>query len=305
MKTILIAGGSGMIGQKLTELLKDRYKIYILSRKPQTSNHKNVTYFRWNPAHNEIDETAFDSDILINLSGEGIADKRWSSDRKKLLIDSRVKPIEFLHKKLLEKRKKYEVIINASAIGFYGDVPTETLTEKSQKGGGFLSDSTAMWEKASRRIADCAERLAILRIGIVLSNKGGALPKMLMTAPIGMLNYFGNGKQYYSWIHIDDLIGIFEKVITDSNYTGIINAVSPDPVTNKTFIKKIEEASQKKYFKISAPTIALRILLGEMADVVLNSNKIIPEFLQKVNYPFLYPTIEDALKNLIKSSKQK
>ncbi|MFM2393038.1 MAG: hypothetical protein RLZZ546_1020 [Bacteroidota bacterium] len=299
MKTILIAGGSGMIGQRLTELLQDRYYILILTRNTRVSNHKNVSFLKWNPAHYEIDETAFQADILINLCGEGIADKRWTSNRKKLIIDSRVKPIEFLHKKFIERRKKLDTIICASAIGYYGNVPTETLTEKSQKGGGFLSDSTSMWEKASRRLHDCTDRIVILRIGIVLSRKGGALPKMLMTSGMGMLNYFGNGRQYYSWIHIDDLANIFDKALLDSQYTGTINAVAPDSVTNRVFIENIEKASERKFFKISVPTFVLRLLLGEMADVILNSNKIHPSVLLNINHSFLYSTLHEALKNLI------
>ncbi|HMP30804.1 MAG TPA: DUF1731 domain-containing protein, partial [Saprospiraceae bacterium] len=172
----------------------------------------------------------------------------------------------------------------ASAIGYYGDRKAEILDENSKSGKGFLSECSILWEDSSKLLEGFSQTMNILRIGIVLSTKDGALPKMLMTKSVGMLNYFGNGKQYYSWIHIDDLVKIFIEILAKRLPSGIINAVALTPITNKNMMYQIAEKLGGIPLVMSAPEFAIRLGLGEMADVVLNSNRVIPRFLEQNSF---------------------
>ncbi len=297
MKSILIAGGSGLIGQRLVELLSPYYELKILSRKKH-ANTSNVKYFLWNTDTDEIDIEALKSDIIINLSGAGIADKRWTDIRKKELIDSRVKPANLIAEKLKKYNIQPKLYIGASAIGYYGDRADEVLIESSKIGKGFMAECCEAWENASAKVHPFVERFINLRIGIVLSKNGGALPKILMTTPLGLLNYFGDGSMYYSWIHIDDLCKIISDAIEDNHYRGTINAVSPTPLTNKDFVKNLSLSMPSKKLILPAPTFAIKLALGEMSAVVLNSNRVIPQKLIDVKHKFLYEEINaDVLKN--------
>jgi uncharacterized protein len=298
MKSILIAGGSGLIGQRLTDLLSKKYEVRILSRSKR-ENKGNVKYYQWDPMANEIDPEALDSHILINLAGGGIADKRWTSSRKKELIDSRTIPTDLIANHLKKNKLKPMLYIGASAIGFYGDKDDEVLTEASKVGEGFLADCCVQWEGASRKIEPLVDRFILLRIGVVLSKKGGALPKLLMTSSFGLLNYFGDGSMYYSWIHIDDICGIVEVAIDDNRYTGIINAVAPEPLQNKDFVKEISKGLPSSKLVISAPALAIKLALGEMSAVVLNSNRVLPTQLQKWNYQFKFMKVSDSIRDLV------
>jgi uncharacterized protein len=297
MKSILIAGGSGLIGRRLAEQLSDKYEVIILSRKKQ-KNEGTIKYLYWNPEVNEIDPEALKSNIIINLAGAGIADQRWTNSRKKELIKSRVVPATFIANQLKKNGLRPMLYIGASAIGFYGDRDDEVLTETSSMGQGFMAECCKQWEDASRKIEDYVERFIILRIGVVLSKKGGALPKLLMTSPFGILNYFGDGKMYYSWIHIDDICGIVKSALEDSRYCGIINAVAPEPLQNKEFVNEINNGLISSKIILPAPTFAIKIALGEMSAVVLSSSRVIPNQLQKWNHHFSYIAVTEAVKDL-------
>jgi hypothetical protein len=187
-------------------------------------------------------------------------------------------------------------------VGFYGDREDEKLYESSTSGKGFLAECCKLWEDSAKEMSPFVNRLIINRIGIVLSTMGGALPKILMTKSIGLYNYFGNGQQYYSWIHIDDLCGIFLEQIEDNSYSGIFNAVTHKPLTNKQFTLEIKEALNGNLV-MPAPTFGLRLVLGEMANVVLNSSRVIPKNLKKQAYTFKHKELGPAVKDLVNRKK--
>ena len=292
---ILISGGTGLVGSRMVQLLKDRFDITILTRN-KSMEKDGIRYLSWNMLEN----SHLDVDIVINLAGAGIADKRWTDSRKKELIDSRVKTNEQLAAYFRKKNIVPELFIGASAVGFYGNRGDEILTEKSIAGSGFLAECSVLWEESSMLFDKIAERMAIVRIGIVLSTKDGALPKMLMTKMLKTYNYFGDGSQYYSWIHIDDLCRIFEFIINNDNLSGILNAVAPEPITNKDMTKNIGKAISGTAIILPAPALALRLALGEMSDVVLNSTRVYPENLLKQGFNFQYTDPGVAVKDLIK-----
>jgi len=259
-RRVLIAGGSGLIGSRLTELLVEQgYHIHILSRKKRP-NTKTTSYFQWDFSAMTIDSEAVDVDYIINLTGAGIADARWTEKRKELLMSSRTNAAKLILQAIQKSSSKPKAYVSASAVGFYGDRAAEVLTESSAPGEGFMADCCVAWENAAQSLASVVDRLVINRIGIVLSKNGGALPKILMTKPV--YTYFGDGKQYYPWIHIDDVCQIFIDSMEDSSRSGIYNA-------------------------------------GQMANVVLNSNNVVPQRLQAAGYQWQFADLGDAVKDIM------
>jgi len=290
MATILIAGGTGLIGQRLSQLLTDKgYIVIHLSRKERLA--AKFPAYKWDVVKGEIDMQAIEqADYIVNLAGAGIVDKRWSKSRKKLIIDSRVDSNRLLKKAFAEAKKKPEAYIAASAIGYYGKTDNDFVDEDSKPGNnGFLTESCILWENAIKEIDDPDIRQVILRVGIVLSTKGGALDKILLSFKFGVGSYLGDGSQYYSWIHIDDICQMFIKGIEDNQMQGIYNGVGPDPVTNKELTIEIKEALGRPALIIPAPAAALRLAMGEMADMVLFSTR----------FPNLLLAIKDLLKRKI------
>lgn len=291
---ILIAGGTGLVGSRMVQLLREKFDITILTRN-SLQEVNGIKYLSWK----DLSQSGIDPDIVINLSGAGIADKKWTSTRKKELIDSRVKTNEQLAQYFSSNKLKPKLFIGASAVGYYGDRGEEHLTEFSQAGSGFLAECSILWEKSSMLFDNIAQRMAIVRIGIVLSTKGGALPKMLMTKALKIYNYFGDGSQYYSWIHIDDLVGIFEYIINNKMLSGIFNGVAPEPITNKEMTRKIAHAVSGTALLIPAPSMVLRLVLGEMADVILNSTRVYPKNILTAGFDFKHTDPGSAVLNLI------
>lgn len=297
-ETILLAGGTGLVGSRLLEMIDySRYTVHILSRKKKADT-ENINYFTWDFKNMEIEDGAVNVDYIINFTGAGIADARWTDARKKLLINSRVDSSKLIKKGLEIANHKPKAYISASAVGYYGDRGSEKLTEASPVGEGFMAECCDLWEKSALELVPYTNRLIINRIGIVLSTKGGALPKILMTKAVGIYNYFGSGSQYYSWIHIDDLCSIFLKNIENESMNGVFNAVAPQPLTNKDFTVAIKD-SLGGIAALPAPKFGLRLLLGEMADVVLNSNRVYPEKLEKDQFYFDYSDLGIAVKDLV------
>ncbi|MBK9151265.1 MAG: TIGR01777 family protein [Saprospiraceae bacterium] len=297
-KKILIAGGTGLVGKAFTASIdRDKYEIYVLTR-GKSGDRDGIHYIQWNPDDYFYTES-IPAEIIINLAGAGIADARWTDARKKILVDSRVKSAATIMKMIEASGSRPEVYISASAVGYYGDRSDNWLNEDSEAGAGFMADCCVQWEEAATATGKHASRTVILRIGLVLSLKGGALPKMLMTAPLRIFNYFGNGRQYYPWIHIHDLVNMLHFAIENTALSGIYNAVAPHPVTNKQMVESI--ASLYTGFKLilPAPAFALQILLGEMSRVVLNSNRVSAAKILEAGYRFSYEKIGDALKNLL------
>jgi len=298
LKTVLIAGGSGLVGSRITQLLdSNKYHINILTRSPKPAS-ENITYYHWDIDRGIIDENALDADYLINLTGAGIADSRWTEKRKKILIDSRVKSTLLIQSEMKKKNKKFEVVISASAIGYYGHQGDAILDEESDPGEEFLSECCKLWEDASEKLSEVAVRNKIIRVGLVLSAKGGALPKILMTKSLKIFNYFGNGQQFYSWIHIDDMSRMFIYLLENESQYKIFNGVSPRPLTNKKFTEEVREAAGGGLV-LPAPAFGLKIALGEMANVVLNSNRVIPRNFELDGFKYDFPNLGEAVKDLI------
>ena len=298
MKNILIAGGTGLVGIHLSRILKDRgYNVMHLSRKPQSNGEFQA--FAWDIDKGMIDEKAFqEADYIINLAGSGIADKRWTEARKKDIIDSRVNSTRLLKKYLTNMPHKVKAYLSASAIGYYGDRKDELLSEESPSGTGFLTESTVAWEDSIQEIAQTGMRTIAVRIGIVLSTEGGALPQMLIPFMFRLGVYFGDGEQWFSWIHIDDLCNIFVWAIEKDKTSGIYNGVAPQPLNNYDLTKAISKAKGGGYLMFPAPAFMLRLFMGEMADVVLNSSRVSSKHLENTGFHFKYPEAVTALKDI-------
>ncbi len=298
---IVIAGGTGLVGSRLVQLLDtDMYDLTILTRgKSRTEG--NINFAHWSPSKSEFELDITDVDHIINLAGAGIADARWTDSRKQLLIESRTVSTELIATQLRTHNHTLKSYIGASAIGYYGDRDDEILTENSDPGDGFMVKCCELWETAHKQVISHTSSSTLLRIGIVLSTKGGAFEKIHLPMKLGMANYFGNGKQYCSWIHIDDLCRMMIHELTPSkNGHEIWNAVAPEPLRNKEFIKQIKSGLDSKAIVAPAPAFALRLLLGEMSQVVLNSNRVLPNIPISKHFHYKFPNLSDAAKDIVK-----
>ncbi len=298
MPTVLIGGGSGLIGMRLSYLLKQQgYEVIHLSRKADLK----ATYprYKWNLETGEVDDEAIrKADFVINLAGAGIADKRWTASRKKLIIESRVKSMLLFKNAFKKIGKSPTAFIAASATGFYGDQGEEWLDENSKAGEGFLAESTQAWENSTIELEALDTRIVTIRIGIVLSTKGGALPKLVLSQKFRIGTYFSTGNQYYPWIHIDDLCSIFIKSIEDNKMAGTFNGVAPNSVTNYQLTKAIATAKKINVIMAPAPAFLLRLGMGEMADVVLTSARVSAKKMENTGFEYKFPDLTLALIDL-------
>jgi uncharacterized protein len=298
MKKILIAGGTGLIGTHLSRLLKNRdYEVTHLSRRANPT--AEFPTFAWQPETGSFDPKAFEKvDAIINLAGAGIADKLWSKKRKREIIDSRTSTNALIAKYLRSEKHSIQTYISASAIGFYDNRGDEMMDETSAVGTGFLAESTDAWEKAIAEVAATNVRTVALRIGVVLSPEGGALQKMLIPFMFRLGVYFGNGRQWTSWIHRVDLCNIFLWALENPTIQGTFNAVAPGPLSNFDFTKAISTAKGGGYLLLPAPAFALRLGMGEMADVVLGSTRVSSQKIENQGFRFRFPEALGALKDL-------
>lgn len=299
MAVVLIGGGSGLVGSRLSELLITQgHEVRHLSRSAKSSN--GIQTYQWDVNAATYDAAAFANvSHVINLAGAGIVDKRWTPARKKVIIESRTKSTRLLKKGIAEHGQTVKAFLSASAIGYYGDRGETLVDETSAPGDGFLSESVKQWEAAIKEIPDELQLpTLILRIGIVLSTKGGALPQMLL--PLSFLTsvYFGDGQQWYSWIHIDDMCRLFIKGIDDEDFRGLYNGVAPAPKRNKDFAQALIDATNSSALLVPSPVFAMKIALGEMAHTILDSNKVSAQKVQEADFEFQYPELVDAVKHL-------
>ena len=304
MKTILIAGGTGLIGTRLTDILvKEGHQVKILTRSQKKSKIENISYHQWDLQSQTADSKAFDCDAIINLTGAGIADKRWSSDRKKIIIDSRVNSTRLI-KKMVSMVQNKPMYVGASAVGIYGD-SEEVMMKESETSSDqdFMVEVCKVWEDAHESLSTVVKDISIVRIGVVLSTKGGALKEMLKPLKLACQGvYFGDGSMVYSWIHIDDICYIMKDLVIGKLPAGLYNAVAPQPSTNKEIIEAMIEERGKFAVKIPAPAFVLKLALGEMSSTILNSTSVSSERIEKVGYRFKYPTINKALRNIFDQS---
>lgn len=292
---VLITGGSGLIGKALTKrLLAEGHQVNILTRK---ITHKTAAKeFLWD--NKTIDNQAFeDVEVLVHLAGAGVADKKWTAQRKQEIIDSRVKSLELIAEKYTGTSLK--AIVGGSAIGYYGGDSDEIdNNENSPNGSDFMADCCIKWEKGEEDFAKkLSLRLVKIRTGVVLDPNDGALPKIILPVKYYAGSPIGSGKQWMSWIHVDDIIEIFFRSILDNNISGIINGVAPNPVRNKDFTKLVAEILNRKIFLPNIPAFVLKMILGEMSVLVLGSSKVHNK--QTLPFSLKYEYLEDALKDLL------
>ena len=295
MKNILITGGTGLIGKRLSSILKSNgYHVRLLSR--EKINHKSDQVFTWNINKRSLDQNALkDVDHIIHLAGAGIADEKWSNKRKKDIIDSRVISTELLYNSVKKQKVPLKTFISASAIGYYGSITSETIfKETDQAASDFLGKVCNLWEQSIFQFKKLKIRTVALRTGIVLSNNGGALKKI--TGPI--IAPLGNGKQYMPWIHIDDLCKLYIHAIEDDRFKGAYNAVSPEHQTNYSFSKTVAKIYKTPLLPIGAPKFILKAILGEMSTIILNGSRISSNKIKTLGFKFDYEKLENALKNL-------
>lgn len=300
MATILVTGGTGLVGKALTRALtaKGHYCI-VLTRKPDPDK-EGVRYAGWDPGAGRLDKEALqEADFIIHLAGAGVADKRWTPDRKKEILDSRVKSGELLVKELAGVPNKVKAVISASAIGWYGadpEVPNpHPFTEEYPADSAFLGDTCRKWEESLQPLTETNIRLVKYRIGIVLSREGGALKEFLKPLRIGVAAILGNGKQIISWIHLDDLVNLFIYAIENERINGVYNAVAPNPVSNKVLTLALARTRNRFFVPLPVPSFMLKIIMGEMSIEVLKSSTVSAAKIQQTGFSFLYPEIQAAL----------
>jgi uncharacterized protein (TIGR01777 family) len=295
---ILIFGGSGNIGKFLAKKLIDRnFEVINISRNINKS--KNSLPFVSN--HLELNDSQTllqnfkDSDAIVNLAGFPISEK-WTAENKKLMYDSRIDTTNYIVD-LINQSNKSLTFVSTSAIGFYGSRQDEFLQENSSSGNDFMSKICVDWEKSAKKVNENI-RLVIPRIGIVLEKNSGALPKMLLPFKLFAGGKLGSGHQWMSWIHIEDLVNLFVEIIINHKYNGIVNAVSPNPITNSDFTKAISKVMKRPAIA-PVPEFALKLILGESSALVLNSQKVLPQVANSHKFIYKFEEVENALLDLI------
>ena len=297
MQKVLISGGSGLVGSMITQkLLQKGYEVSILSR----SNKKipGVSVYQWDPAQNKMDPEALQNvNCIINLAGASVASGRWTDSQKQQIYNSRIDATKTLKKFLLHQEKKPQLFISASAIGYYG-YQSKVFTESDPPGQGFLAKVTVDWEEEAFKTREHGVRVAIVRIGVVLSEKDGALPKLVLPIKYYLGAPLGSGQQVISWIHIDDLSNLFIHLF-ENKIEGIFNAAAPNPVTNKQLTQVAANTIGKKLWLPNVPSFALKLALGEMSQVVLKSQLVDGNKIEETGFNYRFPEINSALQNLL------
>jgi uncharacterized protein (TIGR01777 family) len=301
MSKILITGASGLIGTELSSyLLSKGFEVVQLSRRKSTSAIK--TYL-WDLERNYIETGALNNiDHVVHLAGAGIADKRWTAKRKQEIIDSRVKSAKLLFNEMEKLEIKPKSFISASAVGYYGAITSEKIySEDDKPGSDFVANVCMKWEESTRQFSELGIRTVQLRFGVVLSPKGGALKKMLLPTKLGFGSALGSGKQFFPWIHISDAINVVEKSIKDEQIRGTYNLVSPSYNDYDSFAKTLAKVLNKPYYIPNVPKFALKLVYGEMANIILEGSRISSKKLIDSGFDFNYPNLSEALSDLLDS----
>ena len=294
---LVVAGGSGLIGSALIKdaLSKKHEVIQLVRRKP-----KHQHEVQWNPDKFEVEIDALnDATAIINLSGAGVGDKRWTKNYKKLILTSRVNATKTLSESITRLNNPPSVFVSSSAIGFYGDTAENAVDENAELGEGFLSDVVFNWEYAAQKVKQHKIRVVHPRTSLVMSKRGGVLKKVLPIFKLGLGGKLGNGKQFWSYISLEDEIRAIYHLINDSRLTGGVNLSTPNPVTNKEFTKSLASVLNRPAF-LSVPSLALKIALGEFSIEVLGSSRVLPSKLIASGFKFNHPDILSTLNSALK-----
>ena len=304
MKKVLITGGSGLLGRRITYmLLKSGFQVAWLTRKENGS--LPVKYFVWDVDKGEMDAEAIQfADVIVHLAGAGIADKPWTLARKKEIVDSRVKATNLLVSAIKAGGRSPELVIAASAVGYYGAVTEHAVfSENDPPASDFLGNTTRKWEEATSQFRELGIKTIQFRIGVVLAANGGALLKMMTPVKYGLGAALGTGRQWMPWIHVDDLSRMFLFAMLNDLSDGVYNAVSPAHDNNKQFMKMLAKVLKRPYFLPPIPGFVMKMALGEMADMVLYGSLVSSEKIQKAGFSFTFTDLKTALDNLVTKQK--
>lgn len=302
-KKILITGGTGMIGSRLTALLLEKgYPVFHLSRRRKSAD---ITTFFWDPSRNEIEMGALgDADVIIHLAGAGIADKRWNEKRKAEILVSRTQSTRLLRETLSKEKLHVDACISASGISYYGlQDEGRAFKESDPPAEDFMARVTSEWEKEVDEIRKAGLRVVRIRTGVVLSRSGGALKKLITPVKFFVGAPLGSGKQYVNWIHLDDLCNIYIKAIDDLSMEGVYNGVAPHPVTNRTLTEQIARALKKPLWLPPVPGSVVKLIAGGVAELVLKGGRVSSDKIESAGFRFQFPTVEEALKDLLPGAR--
>ncbi|MFJ7746295.1 TIGR01777 family oxidoreductase [Peribacillus sp. NPDC097295] len=298
---IAIAGGSGFVGNALIdELLKENHELYILTRHPdQHKKQKHIHYVGWLSAGASPERQLEDLDVFINLAGESLNSGRWSQERKRRIVESRVESSKEMNRILSKLPKKLSCLINASAVGYYGISDQETFTEASDSiGDDFLARTVKLWEKEAMKSNSYSERVVLTRFGVILGEKEGALPMMTLPYKLFGGGKLGKGSQWLSWIHIQDVARAITFCMKNQTVQGPVNFTAPNPVQMETFGKTIGTVMHRPHW-FPVPPFLLKAILGEMSVLVLEGQKVLPNKLIQEEFSFSFPTLKMALEDIL------
>ena len=299
---VIVTGSTGLVGRALVRsLLADGHEVTRLVRgDSQSFRAPGTAAVHWNPERGEIDAQSLEGhDAAVHLAGENVGEGRWDEEKKRRILESRVKGTSLLASALAGLSAKPKVLVSASATGFYGNRGAEILREESASGEGFLSEVCREWEKGTLQASQAGIRVVHLRIGLVLASEGGALQKMLTPFKLGLGGKVGSGSQYISWITLEDLIGVIRRALDDESLRGPVNTVTPQQVTNEEFTKALGSVLGRPTI-FAMPAFAARLAFGETADaLLLASTRVEPARLKEAGYQFKHPEIEGALRSVL------
>lgn len=297
LKKAIITGATGFIGRHLTKMVEHPIVVGRSLKKLQKIFPK-AECVEWHPPDLIPKELFEGVEVVFHLAGENIYKGRWNEKKKKRILESRQIATRTIVDSMCLAKKRPKAFISSSAVGFYGDCGEDTITEEFGPGTDFLSEVCQVWELEALRATSCGVRVVVVRTGIVLDAKGGALAEMLKLFKLGLGGKLGKGSQYMPWIHIDDLISIMAYCAENEKVSGPVNAVAPNPVTNQEFTKILAKTIKRPAF-IPVPAPVLKLVVGEFADALLASQKVMPQKLLRLGYQFKYPELSKALENLL------
>ncbi|MGC8784775.1 MAG: TIGR01777 family oxidoreductase [Armatimonadota bacterium] len=300
---ILVAGGTGFIGKALCrDLLLAGHEVAVLTRNATRAVGRvpqGAGVAQWSPEQPEgLAQVLSDADAVVNLSGESVAAQRWTPQFKQRLLDSRVNSTRTLVQAIRQAEPRPKVLVNASAVGIYGDRGEEELSETSSPGAGFLAELAIRWEQAAEEAREVGVRVVKLRIGVVLGEGGGALEKMILPFRFFMGGPFGSGRQWFPWVHLDDVTGLTLHALQNEAVDGAVNVVAPGIVRLKEFCRVLGRVIRRPSW-LPVPGFALRLIAGELGETLLWSQRVVPQVAVQTGYTFRYPQLEEALRAVL------
>jgi uncharacterized protein len=293
---IAISGGTGLVGHALsTELVRNGHEVYILTRS-KTNSSANPQFVQWLNDGDQPEKALEGVDAIVNLAGATI-NNRWTDEYKHKILESRLRATSEVNRIIGELNQKPTVLINASAVGYYGTSMTAEFSEQSTQGNDFLAETVARWETAASAANNLGVRVVLCRFGVILDKKGGALPRMALPYKLFGGGKIGSGQQWLSWIHIKDVVGGIMFAIENKQLSGPVNFSAPEPVIMDQFGKTLAKVFHRPHW-MPVPSVMLKLLLGEMSILVLEGQRVLPEKLLSAGYVFLFPHLQDALNDI-------